>query len=423
MPADHRRSNGLGRHALTLDHQQVLSAFGRTLIVVGLLALSFAAFQLWGTGLVAAQAQDELAAQFRQRLSEPPLADPPAVERDPAAPAAASTGGLSLTARNGSASAAVLAVDKPSLDPSTPEGEPVASLVIPAIEVHHTVVQGTGRDALAAGPGHYRSTPMPGHQGNSGIAGHRTTHGAPFLDIDQLEPGDEILVETVEGSFTYVVEGQDDGAGGMIGHRIVEPSEVSVLADRGDTRLTLTACHPKYSARERIVVTATLVGQPITDSIPGDSVPGDSVPGDPVPGDSIPGDWAGRVTASQAETVTLAEPSLRARGVSPAMATLAQHPSSATVALPAATAAIPSGSSSIGVESADAAPAGPSLGWQRDHLVPTLRWVAAVAAMCAVAFVVGRLWRRVPAYAMAVPPVVLGLFNLFANLERFLPAL
>ena len=101
---------------------------------------------------------------------------------------------------------------------------------------------------LKKGPGHYPESPLPGQEGNAAIAGHRTTYGAPFNRIDELEPGDEITVQTVQGEFTYVVKEQ----------QIVSPDQVEVLEDKGDNRLTLTACHPKYSARQRIVVVAEL---------------------------------------------------------------------------------------------------------------------------------------------------------------------
>ncbi|MDP1454848.1 class E sortase, partial [Peribacillus frigoritolerans] len=96
--------------------------------------------------------------------------------------------------------------------------------------------------------------------GNSAIAGHRTTYGAPFNRIDELVPGDEIAITTPQGEFTYVVipaPGETDQA-----WWIVDPSQVEVLADAGDNRLTLTACHPKYSAKQRIIVAATLKTEP-----------------------------------------------------------------------------------------------------------------------------------------------------------------
>ena len=128
------------------------------------------------------------------------------------------------------------------------------------------VVSGVGVDDLKKGPGHYSQTPLPGEHGNAAIAGHRTTYGAPFLDIDDLQPGDEVVATTYAGRFVYKVTGTT----------IVPPSEISVLDDTPDDRITLTSCDPKYSATNRIIVTATfdaadsspIVGQrpPATDA-------------------------------------------------------------------------------------------------------------------------------------------------------------
>ena len=102
---------------------------------------------------------------------------------------------------------------------------------------------------------------MPGMPGNSAIAGHRTTWGAPFGDIDKLDPGDEIKVQTIQGSFTYVVLEQNGGRGNFI----VSPSEFDVLDQTFESypnRLTLVSCHPRLTARNRIIVVAELVGEP-----------------------------------------------------------------------------------------------------------------------------------------------------------------
>ena len=93
------------------------------------------------------------------------------------------------------------------------------------------------------------NTPLPGQKGNAAIAGHRTTYGAPFNRIDELEPGDEILIDAPYGQFRYEVRATT----------IVSPSAGEVLEDKGDNRLTLTSCNPKYSARQRIVVTAVRI--------------------------------------------------------------------------------------------------------------------------------------------------------------------
>jgi sortase A len=119
------------------------------------------------------------------------------------------------------------------------------------------VLQGTDHDTLTAGVGHYPGTAMPGGVGNFAVAGHRTTYGRPFHDIDRLAQGDTIVVETRTSYVVYAVDR----------HVIVTPDHVEVTAPvpqhpgvRPTQRwMTLTACHPKYSASQRYIVFARLV--------------------------------------------------------------------------------------------------------------------------------------------------------------------
>jgi sortase A len=134
----------------------------------------------------------------------------------------------------------------PTAPPAPPEGDPVAKLEIPRIGVDWIVVEGVDVPDLRKGPGHYPGTALPGVRGNVAIAGHRTTYGAPFQDVNELEPGDEIILTSVTGRYVYRVTGT----------QIVSPSETSVLAPSEEAILTLTSCHPEYSARERIIVSA-----------------------------------------------------------------------------------------------------------------------------------------------------------------------
>ncbi|MTD45618.1 sortase [Conexibacter sp. W3-3-2] len=129
------------------------------------------------------------------------------------------------------------------------EGRAVARLRIPAIGVDKVVVQGTDAASLRRGPGIYDRSPFPGVPGTTAIAGHRTTYGAPFRHVDQLDRGDRMIVEMPYGTFTYRVQRT----------RIVTPQDVSVLESTGTDRLVLTACHPLFSADERIVVIGRLV--------------------------------------------------------------------------------------------------------------------------------------------------------------------
>jgi sortase A len=130
----------------------------------------------------------------------------------------------------------------------TEVGDPIGRIRIPEIGVNKVVVEGTDGGSLRKGPGHYPETPFPGIHGTVAIAGHRTTYGAPFNELDKLEQGDEILVEMPYGRFVYEVERQ----------QIVEPTATWVTRRVNHDRLVLTACHPKYSAAERIVIFARL---------------------------------------------------------------------------------------------------------------------------------------------------------------------
>lgn len=131
----------------------------------------------------------------------------------------------------------------------------IGRIRIPAIDVDAVVVEGTDTASLQKGPGHYTrssdpgtraqgdGSALPGQGRTVGIAGHRTTYLAPFRKLNELEPGDEIVVEMPYGTFTYELEETE----------IVEPTEIEVVEDVGYERVVLTACHPLYSAAQRIV--------------------------------------------------------------------------------------------------------------------------------------------------------------------------
>ena len=127
-------------------------------------------------------------------------------------------------------------------------GEAWGRIELPTLDRDYVVVEGTDQTSLRSGPGHYPETPLPGEGGTVAIAGHRTTYLAPFRTIDQLEPGERIVVEMPWARFTYAVEKQE----------IVEPSQTEVTNTVDHERLVLTACHPLYSAAQRIVVFAEL---------------------------------------------------------------------------------------------------------------------------------------------------------------------
>jgi sortase A len=130
------------------------------------------------------------------------------------------------------------------------EGDSLTRIVIAKLKVDVVVVEGTSGSALRAGAGHYVDTPLPCETGNVAIAGHRTTYGKPFANIDQLQPGDQIVLETPIGSCVYEVSQPPF---------VTHPRDFSVIAPTPDATLTLTTCHPRHSARQRLIVKARLV--------------------------------------------------------------------------------------------------------------------------------------------------------------------
>ena len=169
--------------------------------------------------------------------------------------------------------------DPPVLGSQVP-GDAFAILHIPRLgpDYQRVVLEGTQWEDLKKGPGRYAESALPGELGNVAIAGHRTTYGSPFRDLDLVQPGDPIVVETSDSWFVYRVLGDpatgdlDADPSGILGRHIVRPTDVEVInptpgaaADAPATGryLTLTTCHPRYSARERLIVHAALDGVPI----------------------------------------------------------------------------------------------------------------------------------------------------------------
>ncbi|MET7333407.1 class E sortase [Nonomuraea sp. NPDC005650] len=188
-----------------------LRAVGETSITAGLIMMLFCAYLLWGTGAYT---------QSQQRLLQRELAVRRTAKPEP--------------------------------------GKPMALLRIPKLgpDYEYAVVEGVDAEHLKKGPGHYPDSAMPGQVGNFVVSGHRTTYAAPFNRIDELERDDEIVVEAGGTRYTYRVTSQD----------VVKPDEVDVFAPvpgKPDIRplrafITLSTCHPEYSAAERLIVYGVL---------------------------------------------------------------------------------------------------------------------------------------------------------------------
>ena len=175
------------------------------------------------------------------------------------------------------------------------EGEGIAKMYIPSFgaDFVFTVLEGTGQDTLAVGPGHYQGTALPGEPGNFAVAGHRVGKGSPFNSLDLLSSCDAIVVETVDRWFVYRVlplrgesadwaskaaqsqcRGVEPLTGSyadVVGKTIVLPSQDEVIAPvpgqpdqpakHNIELITLTTCHPQFSNRQRLIVHGILVAQ------------------------------------------------------------------------------------------------------------------------------------------------------------------
>ncbi len=230
--------------------RRTLGGAGRTLITVGLLILGFVAYQLWGTGLITAREQRRLRHEFAAELAREH-----GVPGGPAASTTTTTSTATTTRPPTSrTSTTTLPASSPivtsSRIPAVGDGAVVGIIHLPWSS--YAIVQGTTRDDLEKGPGHYPATVFPGQLGNAAIAGHRTTYLHPFYDADTLHIGSLIHIDMLWGRYTYRVTKTPYA---------VDPSDVDVVAthDPAHADLTLTTCNPKYSARQRLVVQATLV--------------------------------------------------------------------------------------------------------------------------------------------------------------------
>lgn len=251
---------------------KLVTGTGWTLIAAGLVILLYLVYTLFYTNLSTDAAQSSMLDEWTTQVG------------DPAADSEPPGGGREGSTTN--ASATVDPAPSPSVsqadDSAEPNGQEAADdpvvggagdapdlgaeavallrFVRPGAEtppVHAeplVVVDGIGTGDLQLGPGHYPDTAMPGGDGNFAVAGHRTTYGAPFFHLDELRAGDEIHV-TDRGGETFVYEYRKQ--------RIVDPGDMWVIGEdpfgTGVRTLTLTTCHPRFSARQRLVVFAQLV--------------------------------------------------------------------------------------------------------------------------------------------------------------------
>jgi sortase A len=206
---------------------QVVRGIGWTFIVSGVIVLLYVVYLLWFTGLSTVQDQQELADGFEAIIALPP-------------PDAGSSTPAETEIEVGDAFAAMW---------FERDGDRLFA------EDPFYVVHGTGVADLKRGPGHYVDSAAPGGDGNLAIAGHRTTYGAPFAELQELDDGDTIhVIDRAGTEWVYAYREQ----------QIVLPTDTWVIGEdpleTGNATITLTTCHPRWSAAQRLIAFGELVG-------------------------------------------------------------------------------------------------------------------------------------------------------------------
>jgi sortase A len=184
--------------------------FGKVCLVLAALVAAYLAWLFWGTDILARRSQNGLRTEISQRIEHPR----PQLPRD-----------------------------RKVVVP----GDAMAILRIPRIDLDLVVVEGTDTNDLRKGPGHYPASAYPWDDaGRVAIAGHRTTYLRPFWSLDELRPGDRIVLETEFGIFRYSVD------------RVAEvpPDRLSVVHQTARPTLILSTCTPRFSATRRLIVFA-----------------------------------------------------------------------------------------------------------------------------------------------------------------------
>ncbi len=216
-----------------------LGVVGELLITFGLLIVAFLAWQLWWTDVVADRQQADVVSGLTWAVAADDEPGPSGGVRPTSGPAVA-------TPRH----------DEPPAETAPAHATTFATLQVPrwAGEPARPISEGTDKRTVldVLGVGHYEGTAMPGEMGNFAIAGHRTTYGKPFNRIEELQVGDPLVVQTEHAWYVYRVTSTE----------VVTPSNVGVIApvpgrpsEQPTARtITLTTCHPMFSARQRYIV-------------------------------------------------------------------------------------------------------------------------------------------------------------------------
>ncbi len=231
--------------------RRAVGVAGELFVTVGIIMLLFVVWQLGYVGIVDTRAQSGIVEGLERDFGTPTSTAHPSTPAAGGRLASAGGGTGPQTAGGGAPAEAG--------GTTLADGSVFAIVRIPRLggpSWARPVLQGVGPDTLARGLGHYPQTQLPGHVGNVAIAGHRAGHGNPLIDIDQIKPGDLMIIETREGWFVYRT----------LSTEIVSPTRVDVLdpvpmqpgVSPTQSWFTLTSCDPKYGSTNRYIIISQL---------------------------------------------------------------------------------------------------------------------------------------------------------------------
>ena len=419
------------------DWRWVVGHIGRACITAGILMFGFVVYQLWGTGIQTSAAQDDLKNEFNQYFEQngiTPATIRPATSTiaPPLATSAPTTVDSGPAATDASTTTTSVPTTPPTSEVPVPQnygvvkpGAALGEIRIPKIHLDFFIVAGVSSKDLGLGVGHFANTVAPGQLGNSALAGHRTSHLAPFSDLDQLKAGDEIDITTKLGdAYAYIVTDS----------LVVKPTDYHVVTDSDPTKATLTliTCTPKYKSSQRLVVHASL--DQARSSAVGVAAPyygqgAGSFASDTIPGDNTLPDDNGTAPASVPTVVATTSAigtnsTATSSGATTSTPVAAAGPTaSATSTTRATTAPATAGSTPVAADFADNAF---NQGWFDDGSAwpHVIGWGALFGLIWFVCYqYIARRYRRLwLGVAVAIVPVIVVLYFFFENVNRLLPA-
>jgi sortase A len=206
----------------------VIGVVGELFISAGVIVLLFLGWQLWLNDLLVGGQQNKQASALSETWGKSEAAAPAGNARpDPG---------------------------DPVVETAPDNAVQFATLIVPRFgsDYQRPIAEGVGtEDVLDVGVGHYPGTSMPGAVGNVALAAHRTTYGAPFSNIADLQVGDSIYIETQDGWYRYVFRSLEYVPPTGVGVLSAVPQSPSAIPT--DRLLTMTSCNPKFSAAERFI--------------------------------------------------------------------------------------------------------------------------------------------------------------------------